>query len=357
MNFVVPGQPTGEDWHKVGAQLRRIDTALQNRSTTVEADEPLCMATLLDLNIDFRSVPETLNARMCHIWTSVAAKYGGLPQQMIFLEHSKLKVRGFQWAPESLLHASGNDRFGPHARLSFWSDSELGQINRRGFLVEYPGFKLERSHPMGRNPGETLRVPLEFQVAFTANNGILYQIGRIETNASEIVKDGRQFIHDLICQGSCALVAKEPWTKGSPKELVVQALIVDIMEADSCILYSRIRCHVILIEALPSMRLAVMHAERLGQVLREAPTSKRAIELMSNEQSAEYIVAVAALQAKAKEIAGDALENVPGLSDAVSDSFGGDEALGGYWTFVTLAYRYGSFKGTALPRSQKWCLE
>jgi hypothetical protein len=38
MKFLDPTWQSTQDWHQVGAHLRRIDTALQNRSATVKAD-------------------------------------------------------------------------------------------------------------------------------------------------------------------------------------------------------------------------------------------------------------------------------------------------------------------------------
>jgi hypothetical protein len=293
---------------------------------------------------------------MCHIWKSLAAKYGGLPQQMVFLEYPKLKVPGFQWAPESLMHASGGDRFSSFSRSSFWSDPKLGQVDPRGFLVEFSGFILKRSIPVGRTPAESLVMPSETYVGFTADDGTLYQLGRSRTK-SDIVKDKEQAIHDLISRGSCALLTANPIIKTSPGNRHVQGLIIDITKNEERILYGQTRYLVILSEPVPSMKLAMVNAERLGQTLRRDPASRLATKLMANKQSTEYIAAVTALQTRVQEITKNALRDVPGLSAAVSDIFGGDKALAKYWIFVNQAYRYASFEGTTLSDDQKWHLE
>lgn len=293
---------------------------------------------------------------MCQIWKSLAQKYTGLPKQIVFLENPKLDIPGFRWAPKTLLHSSRRDRFHSTTRLEFWNDSELGQVDPRGFLVSGPGFKLNTTAFKGLNQVTSLRIPEEWRIVLTTTDRKLYIIGRMEINAPEAIKNGKQVMHDLVCKGSCALYLHNSLGKA---ETPIQALLVDIVEDKEGILYSNICLHVIFTKAVPGEEIATIHAERLAQILHEDSSSAVVVRMINSNQqgSAEYLAAVKVLEARAKELAAEALREVPGLHDAVSDSFGGEEALGGYWILITEFYKYGTFCGTELPEQQKWCLD
>ena len=53
----------------IATLLYALDKALQHRSTTVAADDPLCIGNLLDLPVDeILSVPDTSAARLGRVW-------------------------------------------------------------------------------------------------------------------------------------------------------------------------------------------------------------------------------------------------------------------------------------------------
>ena len=122
--------------------LALLDRALSYRNTTVPSDEPLCIATLMDLNID-KILPLSGEERMKTIWDLIAEKNeGGLPSRMVFLEGPKLEYKGYHWAPSTLLPSC--EKFHNfQVRVARWYDSPQGILTPEGLLAPYPGYRLQ----------------------------------------------------------------------------------------------------------------------------------------------------------------------------------------------------------------------
>jgi hypothetical protein len=123
--------PTRADryyWH----QDDQLDRVLEHRSTSVAADEPLCIATLTRI-----SVEEVLKAgydvevRMAKVWQLIANKYGKLPQGILRLAYPRLTVKGFQWAPRTLLREISNKIW--DTRPARWMSQKFGILSEQGF--------------------------------------------------------------------------------------------------------------------------------------------------------------------------------------------------------------------------------
>ena len=88
---------------------------LARRSVTVDSDEPICLATLLDLSLeDYEPYPTMLD-----IYRSLP----NIPQNVIFLKQPRLHVPGFTWAPSTFLETEfvsfmSGSRTPPPGRLS-----------------------------------------------------------------------------------------------------------------------------------------------------------------------------------------------------------------------------------------------
>lgn len=139
--------------------LALLDRALSYRNTTVPSDEPLCITTLMDLNVD-RILPLCGEERMATVWDLIAEKNeGGLPSRMIFLEGPKLEKKGYHWAPSTLLPSS--ERFYSfQTRVLGWYKTPRGTLTAEGLLAPYPGLRL---HPLkylaSRAPATTTPCP------------------------------------------------------------------------------------------------------------------------------------------------------------------------------------------------------
>lgn len=76
-----------------------LNRKLGNRSVTVESDEALRIATLLDLEMHRILRHEFHEDRMKEIWRFISIDAG-----IIFIQVERLNLQGFRWAPKSLLH-------------------------------------------------------------------------------------------------------------------------------------------------------------------------------------------------------------------------------------------------------------
>ncbi|MCJ1287549.1 hypothetical protein MMC26_006901 [Xylographa opegraphella] len=81
-------------------QFRSLISDLSHRSVTVSGDEPICIATLLNLKLeDYHPFPT-----MVDIYRSGVT----LPLELLFVGNTRLKDPGLRWAPSSLLKHSMN---------------------------------------------------------------------------------------------------------------------------------------------------------------------------------------------------------------------------------------------------------
>ncbi|RDW91443.1 hypothetical protein BP5796_02608 [Coleophoma crateriformis] len=76
---------------------------LHNRSVTVPADEPICAAILLNFDMEYLILADNHDERMRRYWEM---HENHVPVALLFLPGSRLKTRGFKWAPDSVLPCS-----------------------------------------------------------------------------------------------------------------------------------------------------------------------------------------------------------------------------------------------------------
>ncbi|TVY64226.1 hypothetical protein LSUE1_G007607, partial [Lachnellula suecica] len=137
-SFFLPSasSPPGDD-----PELSTLDQALMFRSVSVSTDEPLCIGTLMSLDLHEILQVEPKEQRMQRVWELIALKKGGIPADIIFLEDERLEAPGWRWAPKSLLPV-GKALQTPATRLLRWNGSQMGGISPRGLCVRYPGYRL-----------------------------------------------------------------------------------------------------------------------------------------------------------------------------------------------------------------------
>ena len=98
--------------------LSQLDQSLQFRSVSMATDEPLCIGTLMDLDLPTILRVDPKEDRMQKVWELIAIKRGGLPAQMIFFEEPRVSAKGWRWA---YVYSSTHLRFAipPSIRLQF----------------------------------------------------------------------------------------------------------------------------------------------------------------------------------------------------------------------------------------------
>ena len=204
--------------------LRELDAALQHRSTTVDADEPLCMGNLLDLPADeVLKVSATSAARMERVWELAATQYGGIPQMIIGFEQPRLTKKGMRWAPKTLIVMKQGTYDDAGTRLVRWMDPALGILSADGLLVKFPGLRLDvrqTEADMKINPWKSIAPNPDYRLLFTNDtDGECYEICSSEytdpnantTTAVNESKDApplphKPFLHDLVRSSPCAIV-------------------------------------------------------------------------------------------------------------------------------------------------------
>jgi hypothetical protein len=84
-------------WQKLNA----LRAALSTRTTSVETDEPLCLAALLGFNRaqSMKITQADPQDRMRIFWSLME----DIPHMLIFDDYPRLKIQGYRWAPRSFL--------------------------------------------------------------------------------------------------------------------------------------------------------------------------------------------------------------------------------------------------------------
>ena len=167
-----------EIWHSVEVQsvqlLRRqfpktatdedhllvLARSLQRRSTTKAEDEPICLATLMDVPLEqFNNRPSM--AQIIGILQIV-------PQGILFIPGPRMTTPGFRWAPLSFLSQRSSQI--SHSQANRKEDAMPSTITPRGILVVKPSIFLQNGFTFSR-------AFIEFaKVAIRTNSGVEYGI-------------------------------------------------------------------------------------------------------------------------------------------------------------------------------------
>jgi hypothetical protein len=160
------------------SMLLLLDQALQYRSVSVMSDEPLCIATLLGLDIS--QVLEQVNhdERMQKLWILISEKFGGISAGIAFYEDNTLASQGWRWASRSLI-PSENSSIEAHYRSARWKQERLGEPTAIGLRISRSGFLLKQKHyddglPLHPWPG--IRTRPERRVLFRDGSGKKFAI-------------------------------------------------------------------------------------------------------------------------------------------------------------------------------------
>jgi hypothetical protein len=157
-------------------RLFDLQWSLFFRTVTVPSDEPICLATLLSLDISAIAAATTHEDRMALVWSELARRYGGIPPRVIFIEDQPMTKSGFRWAPLSLLRSSSptgsiisaNDK-AIRFSMAGLNASAAGVPTPRGLRVRFagarigsrplaPGFELHPWQGMLRSREDMLQV-------------------------------------------------------------------------------------------------------------------------------------------------------------------------------------------------------
>ncbi|KIX03477.1 uncharacterized protein Z518_07030 [Rhinocladiella mackenziei CBS 650.93] len=133
--------------------IAHLSRAFGQRATSRKEDETICASTLLRLNtetflgIEGNDEDETAEKRMEEFWKQMR----GVSKGIIFHHSSRLRRKGFRWAPLTLMEGRPGD---------FWRDLNIAvsQFDGYGLRVNYSGIIFDRAIPP---PDKTLAIQLD----------------------------------------------------------------------------------------------------------------------------------------------------------------------------------------------------
>jgi hypothetical protein len=102
-----------------------IITDMSHRSTTVAADEPICLATLLGMQLEKFDGDPTM--------VKIYSSYATIPEDIIFIQAPRLQDDGYRWAPFTLLNRN-NQAFEPSMRKGLVASSGF-HLRKNGILL------------------------------------------------------------------------------------------------------------------------------------------------------------------------------------------------------------------------------
>ena len=362
--------------------LALLDRALSYRNTTVPSDEPLCIATLMDLDID-RILPLCGEERMATVWDLIAEKNeGGLPSRMVFLEGPKLEKKGYHWAPSTLLPSSER-LYNFQTRALGWNGAPRGTLTPEGLLAPYPGLRLRPlkhltpktpaaatlfpsghqdtakapDHNHNHNPWAALiQVPdtrlifrdMSTQIWYQLSTGLLghaltagqapSSISRLPLSAMVARKDFAIILHEGISTSKHQLLLEGEYQQGR---------IAIISEEKNGVVYAKLGEFMILARLSAAQVEEVIEWEMSDAF--DGMRVKGTLEPNGEE-------AVQKLKAKIKEVTGHAVAADPVLAEAVVRVLGAGGHAESLWVIVANWFGHVA-EGEVVKDGQMWCVD
>jgi hypothetical protein len=317
-------------------RLQILESALQTRSFSKPSDEPLCISTLMDLDITEVISKEGAEARMRVVWDLLAKKFTGIPASIIFYEDNCLSFPSFRWAPRSFSRNPGSqfsltDRWNRWA--SFGTGLQLGLPTKNGMKLRFHGFKLT---PKVSPPLNPWRRGLPFTVTrllFQDDKGTWYHLFRAkkassdsELRSPEFMRETRedaQVMMNALHAGNCAVVLHGDvgYTNGLSSD-VVRGILVKTKEGETedGILAER-KMHVYVANMYADHALVLEALKRLALRIRDDELTTK-LATIADEESAEYKEILEEIKKKMKEAWREALQADSNLRIAVARGHG-----------------------------------
>ena len=191
---------------------------VQRRTTSKISDEPICIASLLGLDLGFLTkIPTAQRMRAFFLMLKE------VPAYIMFSLVPRLPDHGFRWAPTSFLALSKQ-------RINLSIKKALGYPTESGLLVRYPGFVLPRRIYFSRESGISLVDP----------GGVLYRVAMVGSRIDPEVRSA-----DGYPMGDYAIVLSEMPVRG--RRNGVPAVFAAVDELNDQIISCRF-CRVVQVE-------------------------------------------------------------------------------------------------------------
>jgi hypothetical protein len=124
-------------------RIRHLLPNITSRSTTLPLDEPVCLATLLSIDIaPFAGMPT-----MDNIYTSLPT----VPRELAFLQAPRLPTKSLRWAPATLLQQ-------PLQEFTSTTSAGTGNITPQGLVIKAHSIRLKGLVSLGGPKTYRIRV-------------------------------------------------------------------------------------------------------------------------------------------------------------------------------------------------------
>nr|POE46239.1 hypothetical protein CFP56_73201 [Quercus suber] len=123
---------------KGGPDLLGLNSAIRHRGVTFASDEPLCVGTILGVDLGQIAKVHTCEDRMATLWSLYCATPRGVPKNIIFNKFPRLSKPKFRWAPSTF-------RQRPTEGLRSLPDRgscQRAELTTLGLSVRYRGFRI-----------------------------------------------------------------------------------------------------------------------------------------------------------------------------------------------------------------------
>ncbi|KAI1101613.1 hypothetical protein F4804DRAFT_315402 [Jackrogersella minutella] len=107
-------------------KLRVLHAALRFRRTSKKEDEAICVASILNLDLDAIVSAKTASERMAKLWEAIQL----IPIRLIFTTGLRLEQEPFRWAPASMLDAG----------MPFFDNGNRAVLHEDGLHLQVPGW-------------------------------------------------------------------------------------------------------------------------------------------------------------------------------------------------------------------------
>ncbi|MCJ1401535.1 hypothetical protein MMC11_004751 [Xylographa trunciseda] len=328
---------TTPNYANMGGDLLALDRALRHRSVTVDADEAICICTLLQLSAqDIARLPAEVEARMSEVWRLVPENTTVYRSEFSFSASLGLRRKDL--------------------------DPKLGAVTEFGLLVKWPGFKLNPKDfndlPV-RNPWKALPRLRESRVMFKSEDGTRYQFSSKEhTTGNPTYKhaEGTFPLHEIIERGNCYLILAEDglFDKENFKGLGILGNVTSSSN-DGRILYFEAAEQVLVFTTSEKERLILDTAERLAHQLRREPLTAKLAAMDADIGTKEHEAVLELFRKRLDEACAE-----EDKSELLREAF--DTVYCGTVTDPILRvlvrdWFYHEIVGTSLSAEQQWCVD
>jgi hypothetical protein len=319
------------------ALLQVLDKSFHYRSVTVESDEPLCITTLLSLDLTKIVKIEDHMERMREEWIMVSEKLGGIPANVVIHENLVLPFPGFRWAPRTLLHAPQSIfEFEVGYKDNWWGAEQLGGLTSKGLRVRFPGFLIRpNSRPEGLklHPWAGFKRINGYIIYFKGDNDRWYanhdgyrsRVINHQSNAECEEYDAKHLspISDAIQRGTCAIVLENELPEERLNS-ITQGILVEMNEdtenvhrtisSSSELVVQRVMPIVVSLLSKPTI-IVQETIRRLAYQLRDDNITRQLAEI-EDEESEEHKAMKKAVRQRMIDMIRQEVEENPGFRQA-----------------------------------------